>query len=917
MRFDHYTRQAAEAILAAESLAQTLQCREILPEHLLYALLEQSSRGLKQLLDELAISVHEIQRRLEQEWGVTTTTTGDIVSPLLISSRLSQVLEQAERECQHMAEDAVSTLHLFLAILGESRSVASSHLQRQGVSRVQVSRTLQRLRRNGLWPTAKTTEGGQVKDVPTSPKPETSKTSSQSLKTSSVAMESENTTPPEKESSFRSSGKPWGETLSAYSYDLTRWAQAGKLDPVVGRDDEIRWMMQILSRRSKNNPLLVGMPGVGRTAILHGLAHRIILGDVPTHLREKRLAVLDFGAMLAGAKYRGEFEERFKALLQDVENSGGEVILVVPDLHHLVGSGGGQGGINAANLLKPVLLRGALRCIGTTTTAAYRQQIEKDPAFERMFQIIRVEEPPQEECVAILRGLKSRYEIHHGLRISDGALRAAVRLSMRYLADRALPDKAIDLMDEAASRLQFSMDSMPPRLDDLNRRLAQLKMQEQALRKDSDPQTRSQWQEIQKTLEQTQSECTVLREQWEQEKRIIVNIRVLKEKIEQGEQEEKEAERSGAYERAAELKYGQLQILRQELRYAVEALEKSGSQRLLKEVVDEEDIAAVVADWTGIPVARMMESERSKLLAMEERLAQRVIGQPDAIRSLSEAIRRSRSGLADPQRPIGSFLFLGPTGVGKTELAKALAAFLFDDEKAIIRFDMSEFMEKHAVSRMLGPPPGYAGHEEGGQLTEAIKQKPYSVVLFDEIEKAHHDVFNVLLQVLDDGRLTDGHGRTIDFKNTVIILTSNVGAAHILDDATAGNPDTLKKIVQEQLQAHFRPEFLNRIDDTLIFQRLSFESIQQIADIQLNRLRRMLQEQNLDLSMTAETRLWLARAGYDPAFGARPLRRAILQYVQNPLSMAILEEKFPAHSTIMVEVEPQHQGLLFSAKRSE
>ncbi len=895
MRFDHYTRQAAEAVLAAEALATFFHNSEIFPEHLLLALLEQTSRGLTQLLDELGVTVHELQRRVELDLGpMPTTSLQEQDANVLISRRLGGVLAQAEEECRRQGEDAVSTLHLFLAILDEPRSRASGHLSFMGVTRTRVLRVLQRLRRKERN-ASEDREGGTVYETTYQ-----TSTASQGRRSNRSHAESE-----------EPSAVAWGAALALYTRDLTQMAEDGVLDPVVGRDDEIRWMMQILGRRNKNNPLLVGTPGVGRTAILHGLAWRIVQGDVPSHLQRRRLAMLDFGSLLAGAKYRGEFEERFKALLHEVEASKGEIILVLPDIHNLVGAGGGQSGVGAANLLKPALLRGELHAIGTSTIASYRKQVEKDQAFKRLFQDIWVEEPHTDECVAILRGLKSRYEIHHGVRIADAALQTAVQLSSRYIADRSLPDKAIDLVDEAASRLRLAIESMPSRLDDLNRRVVQLKIEEQALRKETDVHAQTQLRQIQEDILQWQEKFAVLRAQWEREKRAIVDIRVLKEKIEQLEHEEAEAERAGLYERAAEIKYSQLQQMRTELQHAEDILEEAGEQRLLKEVIDAEDIAEVVADWTGIPVSRMLESERAKLIAMEQRLAERVIGQPDAIRAVSEAVRRSRSGLADPKRPIGSFLFLGPTGVGKTELAKALAEFLFDDERAMVRIDMSELMEKHAVSRLVGSPPGYSGHEEGGQLTEAVRQRPYTVVLFDEVEKAHQDVFNIMLQMLDDGHLTDGQGRTVDFKNTVVILTSNLGAEAILGEA-AEHPAQLRALVEEQLRAHFRPEFLNRIDETLIFQRLTLDVIQVIAAIQLERLQRLLQERSIQLDFTPAARVWLAEMGYDPAFGARPLRRAILQYVQNPLSMELLENRFQEGDTIMADLDPSRQHLRFA-----
>lgn len=690
---------------------------------------------------------------------------------------------------------------------------------------------------------------------------------------------------------------PLGEALRSYGRDLTYLAESGGLDPVIGRDNEIRWMMQILSRRHKNNPLLVGEPGVGKTSILHGLALRIVRGDVPTQMRHRRLVVLEMGSVIAGAKYRGDFEERLKAILQEVRDAAGQILLVLPDLHTLIKAGDGASGADASGLLKPALLRGEVQVIGTTTAEAYRQRFDKEPAFKRLFQSIAVEPPTQDEAIAILRGVKARYEIHHSVQISDDALRAAVQLSERYLADRALPDKALDLIDEAASRLRLSIDAMPPMLDDLNRRLIHLKTGEQALLHETTASAQQQIHTLREEAAQIAQRLEQAKAQWGREKRALSEIRVIKEKLEAYELEEKDAESEGDFQRAAEIRYNQVLQLRERLAEAEALLGAAGEQRLLKEKVDAQDIAQIIADWTGIPAARMMQSEREKLLKMQGHLEHRVIGQPEAIAALSAAVRRSRSGLADPQRPIGSFLFLGPTGVGKTELAKALAAFLFDDERAILRFDMSEFMEKHAVSRLLGSPPGYAGHEEGGQLTEAVRSRPYAVILFDEVEKAHQDIFLLLLQVLDDGRLTDSQGRTVDFRNTVVILTSNVGASAILE-AEGTQDDDLRNTIQSELRAFFRPEFLNRIDEILIFNRLTKAAMHTICTLQLERLHRQLREQSLSLCVSPEAQAFLVEAGYDPAFGARPLKRAILHLIQDPLSTALLEDRFPAGSQI-------------------
>lgn len=912
LQFDNYTRQAAEAVLEAEQCAQELAHSEMTPEHLLLVLADPQQKGVSTLLEELGIESAELTRKLEDSLSEMFRGRRAGTGKPSLATRFVSILNAAERECHRRNEEAVDTLHLFLAILDEPNSRAAGHLSYLGVTRMRATRAIGRLKSKGkikagkVMASATSQAHSATRSSSSGPSPKTTgKASSVSTKRTPQVVKTDGT----RESANDEDGV--SEALAKYTRDLTALTEQGELDPVIGRDDELRWMMQILSRRTKNNPVLIGEPGVGRTAIVNGLAARIVNGDVPEHLRQKRLMMLDFGALLAGAKFRGEFEERFKALLEEIHASAGNVILVLPDLHQLVGQGG-KGGVNAANLLQPALVRGELRCIGVTTPSAYRQQIEKDAALKRLFQAIRVEQPGQDECIAILRGLKSRYEIHHGVRITDAALRSAVALAMRYVADRALPDIAIDLIDEAASRLRLAIDAMPPGLDDINRKIIQLKIEEQALLRETSEVGRKQLSLIRDEIARWQGDFSKLKVQWDREKRAIVDIRVLKEQIATHEQEEQDAERNGDFQRAADLKYGVLNRLYQQLQESEQVFVEAGENRLLKEEVDEEEVAGVIADWTGIPVAKMMEGERDKLLRMEERLQERVVGQPEAIGAIAEAIRRSRSGLSDPNRPIGSFLFLGPTGVGKTELAKALASFLFDDERAMIRIDMSEFMEKHAVTRLVGSPPGYVGHEEGGQLTEAVRTRPYSVVLFDEIEKAHVDVFNLLLQLLDDGHLSDSQGRMVDFKNTVIILTSNIGASAILDDALDDQPEAIRASIQEALQAHFRPEFLNRIDETLIFNRLSFEVIQVILEIQLRKLQKLLAAHQLSMELTDAAKEHLARAGYDPAFGARPLKRAVLQLVQNPLSMDILEGTFPPHSVILADVASDQ--LVFSRK---
>ncbi|HEX9284969.1 MAG TPA: ATP-dependent chaperone ClpB, partial [Nitrospirales bacterium] len=701
------------------------------------------------------------------------------------------------------------------------------------------------------------------------------------------------------------------QALAKYSRDLTDLARKGKLDPVIGRDEEIRRVIQVLSRRTKNNPCLIGEPGVGKTAIAEGLAQRVVNGDVPEGLKNRRVVALDMGALVAGSKFRGEFEERLKAVLREVEEGAGSIILFIDEIHTLVGAGAAEGAMDASNMLKPALARGDLRCVGATTLDEYRKRIEKDPALERRFQPVLVSEPSVEDTVSILRGLKERYEVHHGVRIKDSALIAAAMLSKRYISDRFLPDKAIDLVDEAASRLRMEIDSMPTPLDERMRRIRQLEIEREGIRRDKDAPAQGRLEKIERELTQLREETEALTKQWQAEKESIKKIREIKEKLESAKQEAERAEREGDLGRAAELRYGRMTELAKQLQAENTRLQGlHGESRLLKEEVDDEDIARIVAKWTGIPVTRLIETETKKLVRMEERLRQRVIGQDEAIVAVSNAVRRARAGIQDPKRPMGSFIFLGPTGVGKTELARALAEFLFDDEQAMVRLDMSEYMEKHTVARLIGAPPGYVGYDEGGQLTEAVRRRPYTVVLFDEIEKAHQDVLNVLLQLLDDGRLTDGKGRTVDFKNTVVIMTSNIGSREIQEAAAEGDEARMRSRALEVLRDHFRPEFLNRIDDIVMFHPLTQEQLAAIVDLQVRQLGRRLEEHHIQLVLTGQAKQHLARTGYDVVYGARPLKRLIQREILNPLAMKLLDGTLKEGQT--VRVDAAGGGLVFS-----
>ena len=851
VRFDKLTLKAQEAVQGAQEVAARQNQQELVPLHLLLALLEQPEGIVAPILAKIGARPDELRTEAERRLQSQPKVQG-LVQPFL-GPAFQQLFEQAFSEADRFKDEYVSTEHLLLALTGQKGEAAQQLLAARGVTHEAVLEALTSVRG------------------------------------------SQRITDPNPEAKY--------QALERYARDLTELARRGKLDPVIGRDTEIRRLMQVLSRRTKNNPVLIGEPGVGKTAIVEGLARRIAAGDVPEVLKTKRLVQLDLAALVAGAKYRGEFEDRLKAVLREIEEAEGGVILFIDELHTLVGAGAAEGAIDASNMLKPALARGALRCIGATTLNEYKKHVEKDPALERRFQPVLVAEPTLEDTISILRGLQERYEVHHGVRIKDAALVAAGVLSQRYIADRFLPDKAIDLVDEAAASIRIEVDSLPTEIDEIERQILQEGIERQALKKESDAASRERLAAIERELAELRERSAQLKGRWQREKDVIGQIRALKEKIEQLRLEQEQAERGGDLARAAEIRYAKLVEAERELATAEQRLAaEAGGERMLKEEVEEEDIARVVSKWTGIPVGKLLEGEIEKLVKMEERLQERVVGQDEALRRVSNAIRRSRAGLSDPRRPLGSFLFLGPTGVGKTELARALAEFLFDDEKALIRLDMSEYMEKHSVARMIGAPPGYVGYEEGGQLTEHVRRRPYAVVLFDEIEKAHPDVFNLLLQILDDGRLTDGQGRTVDFKNTVLILTSNIASTTIFELA-GRDREGMRKRVLEALQATFRPEFLNRIDDTVIFNPLGKSELNQIVDLQLAHLRRLLAERKIEIELTERARELLFREGYDPAYGARPMKRALQRLIQDPLAMKILNGEVLAGERVLVDAD--------------